>query len=412
MKPGGQAVVIGASVAGLLAARALSPFFETVTVLDRDTLPLSPVPRRGVPQGRHVHALAARGAAGLEALFPGFLDDLAVAGVPHGDAQGDAVWYLDGHRMAHGTVGLPLYLVTRPLLEHLIRQRVRDLPNVVLHPEVEATGVIVAGGRVTGVQAGRPLPADLVVDAAGRGSRVPAWLGRLGYPPPEETTIRENRVYVTRHFEADPDLLDGKLMVGSTSYPGVPRSGSAVRQEGDRIAVMITGRAGEQPPTDDDGMIAYATTLAAPQIAEVLRTAKPLDRPTTMRYSQSSLRHFEKLVEGYLVVGDALCSLNPTYGQGQAIAVLEAELIVSLLSTGHGDLASRYFHQVATLLAEPWALTAGRPDQAAGGYLTRLRAATATDPDLSGAFLRVANMAAPIASLFTPDVRRRVPPAP
>ena len=242
------------------------------------------------------------------------------------------------------------------------------------------------------------------------------WLAELGYPLPGATTIRENRIYVTRHFEGEPNLLDGTLMVGSTSYPGVPRSGTAARQEGDRIAVMITGRAGEEPPTDDDGMLSFAATLAAPHIAEVLRTAKPLDQPTTMRYSQSTLRHFETLdrhLEGYIVVGDALCSLNPTYGQGQAIAVLEAELLMSLLANGRDELASRYFREAAKLLAEPWALTAGRQsraprDQEAGHYLTRFRAATATDPVLSGAFLRVANMVAPISSLSAPDLRRRV----
>src|SRR5215467_15291853 len=90
-----HAIVVGGSVAGLLAARALSSSFARVTVFDRDSLPSSPAPRRGVPQSRQVHALLTRGAEGLEGLFPGFLDDMASAGVPGGDGQADFSWYLD-----------------------------------------------------------------------------------------------------------------------------------------------------------------------------------------------------------------------------------------------------------------------------------------------------------------------------
>ncbi|NMO50294.1 squalene monooxygenase [Actinoplanes sp. TBRC 11911] len=377
--------------------------------------------RRGVPQGRHVHALTARGGIGLEKLFPGFLDELTAAGVPHGDAQNDEEWYLDGHKMARASAGLPVYFMTRPVIEHVIRQRVRALPNVTFVSGADVTGLIAQDGRITGVRAGEVLPADLVVDATGRGSRAPHWLGELGYPVPDETTLRTDTVYVTRLFKG---RLDGLMAALAASYPGHHRAGTAIRQENDQIAVMLVGLLGEEPPTDDEGMLAYASTLPAPQIAEVLRTAEPLGDAAKMRYPASSRKHFEKLdrhLEGLIVVGDALCSLNPIYGQGQTMAVLEAELLESVVEAGPERLTERFYRANADVLDDAWRLVAGGDlrfpevegersprDVEAGKYLTRYRAAAAVDPVLGGAFLRVSNMVAPIASLFAPEMQERV----
>ena len=77
---GRQAVVVGAGMGGLPAARVLADFFEHVVVLERDTLPLDASHRNGIPQGRHTHALLAGGQQALADLFPGFEQDLAVGG--------------------------------------------------------------------------------------------------------------------------------------------------------------------------------------------------------------------------------------------------------------------------------------------------------------------------------------------
>ncbi|WP_250004828.1 FAD-dependent monooxygenase [Actinoplanes sp. M2I2] len=429
---GRHAVVIGGSVAGLLAARALSISYERVTVLDRDALPAGPVARRGVPQGRHVHGVTARGAAGLEALFPGFLGDLTAAGAPRADALADYHYYLDGHKLARALADTPNYLATRPLIESLIRDRAGSLGNVTIEDRTEVTGLLTADGRVGGVRV-RPLgaehaesdlEADLVVDAAGRGSRAVTWLTELGYPTPDETVVRTNVVYVTRHFRQEAGQPGGRQAVVSGAFPANPRSGAAVRQENGQIAVFLAGILGDEPPTDDAGMLAFASTLAAPEIAEVLRTAAPIDEAAKMRNPASSLKHFEKLdrfLEGYLVVGDAMGNFNPLYGQGITVAVIEAELLESLLRDGTGQLARRYFTGAAQLLAEPWALATGSDlrfpgvegvrstqDEQAGQYLDQLRAAAATDPGVGAAFLKVANMLAPITSLFDPALAARV----
>ena len=93
-----RAVVIGGSMAGLLAARVLADVYGEVTVIDRDRLPQSPEHRRGVPQAHHAHALLARGQQVLEELFPGITAELAARGAPTGDMLHDAHLHFSGHR--------------------------------------------------------------------------------------------------------------------------------------------------------------------------------------------------------------------------------------------------------------------------------------------------------------------------
>ena len=138
----GRAVVIGGSIAGLLAARALAGTFDQVTVLDRDVLPEGPSARRGVPQSRQVHALLARGAASLEAQLPGFIDELLAAGAPSGDGQADFTWYLDGHRMCHAVSGIRGYGATRPAVEHIVRSRVAALSGVSIVADITVDGLL------------------------------------------------------------------------------------------------------------------------------------------------------------------------------------------------------------------------------------------------------------------------------
>ncbi len=96
---GDRAVVLGASMAGLLAARVLADAYGQVTVIDRDELPETTVHRRGVPHGRHLHALAARGQQALEELFPGLTAELVAHGAPSGDMLANGRWYFSGHRL-------------------------------------------------------------------------------------------------------------------------------------------------------------------------------------------------------------------------------------------------------------------------------------------------------------------------
>ena len=427
-----HAVVVGGSVAGLLMASALSEAFESVTIYDRDSLPDNAEPRRGVPQGRHAHALHGRGADALGELLPGFWDDMVAAGGLTGDAQTDVAWYLDGYRLKPARSGLTGMALTRPTLEHLIRRRTAALPNVKIAECVDVTSLLTEDGRVTGVRirpsgrdtvtadpAEEPVAADLVVDATGRGSRAATWLAELGFPVPRTSQVRAGVVYVSRHYRSEPAQIDGLIGALTTPYPGQPRAAVVLRQEGSKFVVVLAGMVGEDPPMDEAGMLAFADSVDCPEVTEVLRTSPPLNDPVKMRFPASVRHHYEALgryLDGFLVAGDALSCLNPVYGQGMTIAALEALALKALLAAGVTEgLPRRYFRATGKLVAEAWSTSAigdlrfpeaegkRRPvDRLINAYLERYRAAASVDATLGTAFLRVANTIDPPTRLLSP----------
>ncbi len=433
-KIGQRAVVIGASMAGLLAARVLADGYGRVTVIDRDELPETPTHRRGVPHGRHIHALAARGQQVLEELFPGLTAELIAEGAPAGDMLTDARFYLSGQRLARAHSGLILLCASRPLLEARVRARVRVLPNLEFLDRCDVVGLATTpdGRRVTGARVLRRadgsaeelVGADLVVDASGRGSRTPTWLDALGYDRPEREEVRIGLGYATRTYRLPPDALDGMLAVLDAATPDLPRTGALQRLEGDRWMLTLAGILADHPPTEPDGFLDFARSLRFPDIYEAVRAAEPLDDPVGFRFP-ASVRHRYELLHrfpaGFLGVGDAVCSFNPIYGQGMSVAGLEALTLRRHVQMGIEPEPRRWFRDLAAVVDVPWDMSAGGDLLFAGvpghrtlrirllgGYLSRLHAAAAHDASLATAFMRVAGLVAPPQSLLTPRTTLRV----
>ncbi|WP_250032605.1 squalene monooxygenase [Paractinoplanes maris] len=425
----GQAVVVGGSLAGLLAARVLSDVYEQVVVLDRDVLPERPVPRRGVPQGRQAHGLLARGAMTIESLIGGFESDVVAAGASIGDAANDIRWYLDGRPILAQESGLPAVMAGRALVEHVVRQRVAAIANVRIVDATEVTGLRVSGdgSLVTGVRlagADRPVDADLVVDAGGRGSRSPRWLADLGLPEVPRETVELGLSSVSRHFRSRGRHLDGRLGGNSPAHPGQPHSGLVLAEENDTWVVSMNGWFSETPPTDLAGMLAYAGTLDNPDLAEIIRDAEPIGEPAFMRFPHAVRRRYADLAGrpgNYLVAGDALCSLSYVYGQGMTVAALQAQALAEVLRAGTDKLGDRFFAAADAVLDGPWAAATSndlrfpqavgvrRPvDPAQAAYLGAVRAATATDPDVARAFLRVFHLVDPASALAAPEIAARI----
>jgi 2-polyprenyl-6-methoxyphenol hydroxylase-like FAD-dependent oxidoreductase len=429
---GERAVVLGASMSGLLSARVLTEAFDQVTIVERDELPQEPAHRRGVPQSRHVHGVLARGREALEELLPGLTGDLVRRGALLGDGQDDVRWVNERHRLRQQPSQLQGIAVSRPLLEAEVRSRVLALPNVEATYPAEAQGLDARQGRVTGVRIRRSdrgadeetLIADLIIDATGRRSRSPEWLEALGYPAPAESRIEVDLGYASCVFPRHAGDLAGDLgaIIGAT--PAVPRMGAALAAERDRWIVTLGGYTGEHPPSALGPFREFAATLAAPDIADLIADKEPLEEARRFRFANSLRRHYERLrrfPRGYLVVGDAVCSFNPIYGQGMSVAAIEALSLRDCLAEGEARLARRFYQRSASSISTPWDIAAGgdlrlpavpgpRPVrvQLVNAYVARVQAAAASDSVVGHAFLRVVNLLAPPTSLLRPPIAARV----
>lgn len=429
-----RAVVLGAGMAGLLAARVLAESYAQVLVIDRDRLTAERGPRRGVPHGRHAHALLARGQQILGELFPGLDAELTAAGIPAGDIAGNLRWYFNGRRLQPAHTGLISVSATRPVLEAHVRARVRALPNVEFLEQCVIRGLTANAdrGRITGARivhedgsgTEETLEADLVVDVTGRGSRTPAWLEELGYPRPREDRVKIDLAYTTRHYRLKRDPYGTDLSINPVASPANPRGAFFPKLADGSSQLSLTGILGDHPPTDDEGFLAFAKSLSAPEIYEAVRDAEPLDAPVTFRFPASVRRRYERLSrfpEGLLVMGDGVCSFNPVYGQGMTVAALEAMALREHLRAFAEPDALRYFQEIAAICDVPWDIAAGADLNFPGvhgsrtlkvrmgnAYMARLHAAAATDGGVTEAFFRVAGLVDPPQALMRPRLALRV----
>jgi 2-polyprenyl-6-methoxyphenol hydroxylase-like FAD-dependent oxidoreductase len=433
-KSGDRAVVLGGSMAGLLAARVLAEAYAEVVVIERDELPRDAAHRRGVPQSRHIHGLLAGGQLALEELFDGLTAELVDLGAPAGDVLQDLRAYFGGHRLHPGPSGLLALQASRPMLEAALRARVRMLPSVEFMDQCDVAGLTATsdGGRVTGARAVRRLDgsaeqtvtADLVVDATGRGSRTPNWLETLGYPRPPVDRVDIGIGYASRTYRLVPGLLDGNLGILNAPTPDHPRGGALATIENNRFLVTLFGILGDHPPTDPGGFADFAASLQFPDISEALRDGEPLDEPVSFRHPASVRHRYERLSrfpEGLLVIGDAMCTFNPVYGQGMSVVALQALALRAHLQQHTTPQPLSFFRQLGRIVDVPWNMATGGDlaiPKVAGRrtiqmrllnrYLTKLLAGAAHDPRLGRAFLRVAGLVDPPQALLAPGVATHV----
>ncbi len=364
-----HAIVVGASMGGLLAARVLSEHFEHVTILERDPLPEGPEVRKGVPQGAHVHVLLEGGRRILDGLFPDLCDALRAAGAVQTEVGSRFAWHQFGVWKTRSPLGLNLWQQTRPLLEDLVRTRVVARQNVALRIGARVAGLLATygGSRVTGVRLATPgasqaeeLRADLVVDASGRGSRATEWLEVLGLGRVDEEEVRMWLGYSTRIYRRTGDPGWNACLILPT--PPAHRGGLLFAVEGGRWMCTLSAWLRDYPPTDEAEFMSFARTLAVPDLYEVIRDAEPLGEIRPHRFASSLRRRFERLrrmPEGFVVMGDALSSFNPVYGQGMTVSAMEAEALDACLrNIVNGQVTSQFQRSAARIVDAAWLLAA------------------------------------------------------
>lgn len=365
-----HAIVIGGSIAGMCAARVLSDGYDRVTVYERDDLPDEPVNRAAVPQGRHVHLLMARGAQEFEGLYPGLLADMVDAGVPILENRPDCIHFgAAGHVL--GTQHtlrdeFTAYVPSRPQLEWQIRRRTIAIPNVTVErrsvnePVYDATA-----GRVTGVvlDAGdttETVPADLVIDATGRGTRLPVWLTQWGFERPHEDAIDVGIAYASHQVHIPEGLLAEKVVVAGASADQPLGVGMLFYEDGNwNVTTFGVGKTA--PPQDFAGICDLADEILPAHVAAALRLGTPIGEMMFHKYPTSRWRRFDKLdrfPQGIIPFGDAVVSFNPTFGQGMTMTSLQAGHLRRALHHPEGELWPEFTKATAKTTFPVWQMNA------------------------------------------------------
>lgn len=435
----GRAVVCGASLGGLFAARVLSDLYESVTVVERDELPDTAIQRRGVSQGKHLHMLLSRGSSALADLFPGLWDELIAAGADVVDGTNPVQIYMrvaERELAQSGELADPEAMIvcsaSRPLLEAHVRRRVRAIENVTIvdgHDVVEP--ILGHTDRVTGVRVAhrgtaeeRVIDADLVVDATGRSARTPAFLEAHGYGRPAEQKYAVNLNYSSQFFQVPAGSLAEKIAVVAPTLQKSTGAGLLAYENGTAILTLI-GVAGRRLPTDLPGVIAATAELMPAHITAALRAAEPLGDVTAQHYPASVWRRYDKLdrfPKGFLVIGDAICSLNPVYGQGMTSAVLQAKALRRCLANDDADdLSGQFFRRTAKIVrpiwlsnrlndyaVEPAGAWRAMPKRLLNWYTGRMMAVASDDVAVFEAFLRTLHLIDPPNRLMHPALVMRI----
>ncbi|MGW3493436.1 NAD(P)/FAD-dependent oxidoreductase [Streptomyces sp. NPDC001020] len=427
-----RAVVIGGGMAGMLAAAALSAYAD-VTVVERDTLPHGPEGRKGLPQARHVHVIWSGGVRAMEELVPGVTDAWLAAGARRIPLPTSLVsmqprgWFRRWPEMQF------MIACSRDLLDWVVRERVTKSERLTVLQQTELLSLEGDASRVTGVRVRtddgqeRVLAADLVVDAAGRGSRASVWLKALGVPEAPLEEVDSGLTYSSRIFRAPPGTEDFPLVnVQSDATVPVPGRTTTVEPiEGGRWLVTLSGTRGGEPPATAEEFEAFArNSVRHPVVGELIAHAEPLSDPVVTRSTVNRRRFYEKIKdwpEGFVAIGDSVATYNPVYGHGLSVAA-QGALALGRLVAEHKltepGLARRAQRAVARPVATAWEFATstdihypgaigkapGIANRLLGAYVNRLMLAATGRPLVARAFFDVVTLSKPLSELVRPAV--------
>ncbi|MFF1513643.1 FAD-dependent oxidoreductase [Streptomyces sp. NPDC058305] len=430
------AVVVGGGMTGMLAASVLARFGD-VTVVEADTLPEQPSPRRGLPQARHAHVLWSGGVGAIEQLLPGITERLLDRGARRVPIMSGMVskapsgqWFRRFEHAHHVNI-----VCSRDLLDATIRAEVVARPGITVLERTETVGLEGTVDRVTGVRtrdaAGDgTLDADLVVDASGRGSRAPAWLTGLGFPAVSERVVDAGVGYASRIYRPPASASDDFPIVNVQAEPTRPpgKGGIILPIENGQWLVTLAGTRGGRPSRDNDAFASFAESLAHPVIGELLTRAEPVTDVVTTRSTANKRRYFEKLDRwpaGFAVLGDAVAGYNPVYGHGLTAAaqsVVAMREVLARHDLGSAKAARLVQRAAARPVGQAWDLAVGqdafypgataeapsRIERLMAAFIDRAVDAGARNPHALRALLDVMSMERAPVRLLAPDMLWRV----
>jgi 2-polyprenyl-6-methoxyphenol hydroxylase-like FAD-dependent oxidoreductase len=435
---GQRAIVIGAGIAGLAAARALSDSFAQVVILERDKLTRDAAPRSGVPQGKQPHALLVGGLRALADLFPQFVEQLVKSGAVAYDYTMARMEMGGFDPLPQRNLGIPIYSASRPLIEYVIRQEIERIHNVTLQEQSRVEALTLSdSGAINGARHSVPggavhtVSADLIVDASGRGVPTLKLLDAIGCARPETSSIGINIDYSTAIFAKPKDApSDWLLLATIANAPQERRGGIIMPIEGNRWMVTLSARHPQSPPPATDAeFLAFAQGLRTRSLFDAVQNAERITPIVRHRFTGSVRVHWERLgtlPRGLLLLGDAACHFNPLFGQGMSAAAQQALVLRQLLNTAVGEsdplgwLQSIYFQKLAQVLDAPWSVavadliypetTGTRPEtfDRSMKFAAGLLRLAVRDPEIHKLMTEVQQLLKPPSAYNDPELHQRI----
>ena len=430
-----KAVVIGGSIAGLLSAKILADYFHRVIIVEKDKLPDTPQPRRGVPQSVQPHVLFARGYRILGELFPEIEAKLIANGALSIDWAKEFKHFFAGHWSSTSENSSDVVSITcsRYVLEWTIRQELSKLPQINFIEADKVTELIydATENSIKGIclQSPEKINADLVVDASGRSSQALKWLEQIEVTTVPKTVVNPFLGYATRRYKISKDVkLNWKVLLISQTPPKDKRLGYLAKIENNELIATLGGYGKDFPPLDDAGFQEFAKSLGQPDFYKAIAISTPSSPIYAHRATVNRLRHYEKvkLPAGFIAIGDAVCALCPVYGQGMTVAALGAKTLQSWLEkSANKKLNNNLFQkQLAKSNSLHWRLATSQDarfpttiggidkpniiDNLMAGYANKLIDKSIYEPQLHLLFLEVTHLLRSPLALYHPKVMLQV----
>ena len=431
------AVILGASISGLLAARALAPHFEKILLIERDKLSDKPEYRSGTAQAQHAHILLQRGLTGLEQMFPGFTKKLVDAGGVKTNATRD--WYslFPMGAFPQFESDMSFLCASRPLIEHVLRKTLLDqYRNVVIREDCSVTGIELstdAPPEVSFLPDGEKnrhesTVADLMIDATGRNSRTPYWLQQQGFAKVRETMVKPYLGYATRLYKNVTMPPGVRATIVMAKDPDMTRGGVLFPIEKDQYICTLYGFSKDYPPTHEAEFLDFAKSLRSEVIYQGIAHAHPQTPAKAFVKNESVYRHYAKngiWPRGFLVTGDAVCSFNPIYGQGMTAAILATESLAKKIQLGNPTSpawAKNTQQKIVNAYRAAWTISINEDlrwpatEGSKVGWVLRamhrfsnlIGTAATHDPRVAYTYIKVLHMSASPAALLTPGMVARI----
>lgn len=359
-----KAVVIGGSIAGVLAARVLSDYFEEVIIVEKDELENNSKVRTGTPQANHIHILLVKGKNIIQELFPSLEQDLLDKGANKIDFLNDGKYLLPSGWAQRFVSGIITFTLTRTLFESRLRSQLQNFSKIIFKSQTTITSFELENSNKIFLKTdkGEKIQADLIVDCSGRNTQTPSWLTSVGYPKPNEVKVDSFVGYATRRYIPPKNFAKNWKMLIILNKPTVnPRSGVIYPIEGGKWLVGLSGIGKNYPPVDEHGFLEFTKKLENSELYDSIKDAIPDSEIHGYRIQGSrkyDYEDMEKWPENFLVLGDAVSVFNPFYGQGITSSALGAKVLSEMLKNEKFDkeFTKKFQKKLARTISLPWIL--------------------------------------------------------